>query len=61
VLGEGSTDSNVPMGLSVPAITIDGGGSGHLSHSLNETFDPRDSWKGTQRAFLLCLALAELP
>jgi acetylornithine deacetylase/succinyl-diaminopimelate desuccinylase-like protein len=60
-LGEGSTDSNVPMGLGVPAITIDGGGSGHRSHSLNETFDPRDSWKGTQRAFLLCLALAELP
>ena len=25
---QGSTDSNVPMGLGIPAITIDGGGDG---------------------------------
>jgi len=59
-LQEGSTDANVPMGLNVPAVTIDGGGSGQLAHSLDETFDTKDSWKGTQRAFLLCLALADL-
>ncbi len=29
VLREGSTDSNVPMNLKIPAITISGGGSGH--------------------------------
>ena len=29
VLREGSTDSNVPMNLNIPAITISGGGNGH--------------------------------
>jgi tripeptide aminopeptidase len=57
-LGEGSTDANVPMNLGIPAITIGGGGEGTGAHSLNETFDSHDSWKGTQRALLLALALA---
>ena len=39
VLREGSTDSNVPMNLKIPAITISGGGAGTGAHSLNETFD----------------------
>jgi acetylornithine deacetylase/succinyl-diaminopimelate desuccinylase-like protein len=58
-LGEGSTDSNVPMNLGIPAITIGGGGSGSGAHSLNETYNTTDSWKGTQRALLLVLTLAE--
>ena len=58
VLREGSTDSNVPMNLGIPAITISGGGSGSGAHSLNETFNAKDSWRGTQRALLLALALA---
>lgn len=58
VLREGSTDSNVPMNLHIPAITISGGGSGAGAHSLNEVFDTTDSWKGTQRALLLAIALA---
>jgi acetylornithine deacetylase/succinyl-diaminopimelate desuccinylase-like protein len=57
-LREGSTDSNVPMNLKIPAITISGGGAGTGAHSLNETFDSRDSWRGTQRALLLAIALA---
>ena len=57
-LGESSTDANVPMNLGIPAITIGGGGSGSGAHSLNESFDTHDSWKGTQRALLLTLALA---
>ncbi len=57
-LDEGSTDANVPMSLGIPAITIDGGGRGTGAHSLGETFDPRDSWQGTQRALLLTIALA---
>ena len=57
-LGEGSTDSNVPMNLGIPAITIGGGGIGSGAHSLNETFEARDSWRGTQRALLLAIALA---
>ena len=58
VLREGSTDANVPMNLGIPAITISGGGAGTGAHSLNETFDTRDSWKGTERALLLAVALA---
>jgi tripeptide aminopeptidase len=58
VLHEGSTDANVPMSLGIPAITISGGGVGTGAHSLNETFDTKDSWKGTQRAILLVTALA---
>jgi acetylornithine deacetylase/succinyl-diaminopimelate desuccinylase-like protein len=58
VLREGSTDSNVPMNLGIPAITISGGGMGTGAHSLNEAFDATDSWKGTERAILLVTALA---
>jgi len=58
VLREGSTDSNVPMNLHIPAVTISGGGGGKGAHSLNEVFDTTDSWQGTQRAILLAVALA---
>jgi acetylornithine deacetylase/succinyl-diaminopimelate desuccinylase-like protein len=58
-LDPGSTDSNVPMWLGVPAVTIDGGGSGGGAHSLGESFDSTDSWKGTQRALLLAIALTQ--
>jgi tripeptide aminopeptidase len=57
-LGEGSTDSNVPMNRNIPAITIGGGGMGTGAHGSDETFDTTDSWKGTQRAVLLSIALA---
>ena len=57
-LGEGSTDANVPMELKIPAITVGSGGVGRGAHSLNESFDSRDSWKGTQRAILLTVSLA---
>lgn len=57
-LREGSTDSNVPMNLHIPAITISGGGRGTGAHSLGESFDTTDSWQGTQRAVLLAIALA---
>jgi tripeptide aminopeptidase len=58
VLREGSTDSNVPMNLGIPAVTISGGGKGTGAHSLGETFDATDSWIGTQRALLLAISLA---
>jgi hypothetical protein len=58
-LDEGSTDSNVAMGLNIPAITIDGGGRGTGAHALGETFDTTNSWQGTQRATLLAIALAQ--
>ena len=57
-LDEGSTDSNLAMSLGVPAITVDGGGKATGTHSTDETFDSTNSWQGTQRAFLLAIALA---
>ena len=58
-LGEGSTDSNVPMSRKIPAITIGGGGASADSHAPQESFDTTDSWKGTQNAVLLSIALAQ--
>jgi hypothetical protein len=46
------------MNLGIPALTIGGGGQGTGAHSLNEAFDTTDSWRGTQRALLLAVALA---
>lgn len=58
-IDEGSTDSNIAISLGVPAVTIDGGGEGTGAHSLAETFDATGSWRGTARAFLLAVALAQ--
>jgi len=58
-LDEGSTDANTPMSLGIPAIAVDAGGNGTGAHALEETFDTAESWKGTQRALLLAIALAE--
>ncbi len=58
MLHEGSTDANVPMNMGIPGITIGGGGSGSGAHSLDETFNTKNSWDGTQRALLLAVALA---
>jgi acetylornithine deacetylase/succinyl-diaminopimelate desuccinylase-like protein len=54
-----STDANIPMSLGVPAITIDGGGSGSGAHSLSEAYDdgPR-GYLGPQWAMLIVSALA---
>ncbi len=58
-LRESSTDSNFPMSLGIPAITVGGGGSNPNSHALDESFDTTDGWKGTQRAVLLAITLSE--
>ena len=57
-LSNGSTDSNIPMSLGVPAITIGGGGMGSGAHALQEAFDSTDSHLGPQAALLLVVALA---
>lgn len=56
-LGASSTDSNVPMSLNIPAITISGGGKGKGAHSLDESFDTTESYLGTQRALLIVLGI----
>jgi len=58
-LTSGSTDSNLPMSLGIPAITIDGGGEGRGSHSLAEQYDDGErGWLGPQWAALLVMSLA---
>jgi acetylornithine deacetylase/succinyl-diaminopimelate desuccinylase-like protein len=59
-LGASSTDSNIPISLGVPAITIDGGGVGRGAHSLDESFDTTMSHVGTQRALLIVLGVVGL-
>jgi di/tripeptidase len=58
-LSESSTDSNLPMSLHIPAITIGGGGRGAGVHATTESFDATDAWRGTERALLLTIALAQ--
>lgn len=55
--GPSSTDSNLPISLDIPAVTIGGGGNGEGSHSLDESYDPTDAYQGPQRAFLAILSL----
>lgn len=58
-VSSGSTDANLPMSLNIPAIAIDGGGAGRGVHTVGEAFDTTESWKGTERAVLLTLALTQ--
>ena len=59
-LGRSSTDSNIPISLGIPAITIGGGGVGGNAHSLAEHFINRDGPLGIQRAMLILVAQAGL-
>jgi acetylornithine deacetylase/succinyl-diaminopimelate desuccinylase-like protein len=52
-----STDSNLPISLKIPAITINGGGKGSNSHSPSESYDPTHAYLGPQRIFLTILGL----
>jgi tripeptide aminopeptidase len=52
-----SSDSNVPMHLGIPAITIGGGGLDKGAHSLDETDDVTDSYKGPENALLIVLTI----
>ena len=54
-----STDANVPIGLGIPALTIDGGGKGEGAHSPDEWYeDGERGWLGPQWAALLAVTLA---
>ena len=57
--GASSTDANIPISLGIPAITIDGGGHGEGSHSLEEWYDDGpNGWLGPQWAALIVATLA---
>ena len=60
VLERASTDSNVPIGLGIPAITLGAGGTSGNPHTLDEWYDPRDRHLGLRRALLVMLGLAKL-
>jgi acetylornithine deacetylase/succinyl-diaminopimelate desuccinylase-like protein len=52
-----STDSNLPISLGIPAVTLGGGGKEDNNHSPSEWFDPTDAYLGPQRVFLAILGL----
>ena len=54
----GSTDSNVPIALGLPAITIGRGGDGGKNHSLDEWWLNKDGYKAIHLALLVLLAEA---
>lgn len=60
ILAGASTDSNQPMSLGIPAVTIGGGGEGGNWHSVNEWYKPVDGYLGPQRALLAVLLLQGL-
>jgi tripeptide aminopeptidase len=57
-----STDANIPISLGIPAITIDRGGMGGRSHSLDEWVDVSqpETVKGIRVVLTTVLALAGL-
>ena len=56
-LDQSSTDSNLPISLGIPAITLGAGGASGASHTLAEWYDPRDRDRGLKRGLLVVLGL----
>jgi acetylornithine deacetylase/succinyl-diaminopimelate desuccinylase-like protein len=56
-----STDSNVPISLGIPAITMGGGGKSDNAHSLSEWYEPANAWKGPQAVLLTVLQFDSQP
>lgn len=59
-LTRGSTDSNIPISLGVPAITIGRGGRGGNAHSLDEWWVNEEGHKAIQLALLILVSEAGL-
>ena len=59
-LDQASTDSNVPISLGLPAITLGAGGTSGSSHTIDEWYDPRDRESGLKRALLVILGLVKV-
>lgn len=57
-IGAASTDSNIPISLGIPAITVGWGGKGGGEHTIHEWYEHVESWKGPQRDLLLLLGLS---
>jgi hypothetical protein len=52
-----STDSNLPMSLGIPAITVSSAGTGGANHAPGEWYTPSNNWYGPQNIAVLALAL----
>ena len=59
-LDQSSTDSNMPISLGIPAVTLGAGGTSGCSHTLDEWYDPRDRDKGLKRGLLVILGMTGL-
>jgi acetylornithine deacetylase/succinyl-diaminopimelate desuccinylase-like protein len=59
-LDRSSTDSNIPISLGVPAVTLGAGGSSANTHTLDEWYDPRGRDRGLKRALLVALGFVDL-
>jgi tripeptide aminopeptidase len=58
-LGEpSSTDSNYPMSLGIPSVTIGLGGEFGGAHTLEEWHDPKAAHLGVQKSFMTVLGLS---
>ncbi len=56
-LDQASTDSNVPISLGIPAITLGAGGASGNAHTTDEWYDPRGREVGLKRALLVVLGM----
>jgi acetylornithine deacetylase/succinyl-diaminopimelate desuccinylase-like protein len=56
----GSTDSNIPISLGIPAVTLDSGGSGGRAHALDEwiSIEKSSSVRGINLVMTTLLALS---
>jgi len=59
-LEQASTDSNLPISLGIPAITLGAGGTSGNSHTLDEWYDPSGRDLGLKRALLVLLGAVGL-
>jgi tripeptide aminopeptidase len=59
-LDRSSTDSNLPISLGVPAITLGAGGTSANSHTPDEWYDPRGRAAALKRALLVILGTVGL-
>jgi acetylornithine deacetylase/succinyl-diaminopimelate desuccinylase-like protein len=55
-----STDSNLPISLGIPAVTLGSGGIGGGSHGPGEWYSPVNAWLGPQSQLLTIVSLVGL-
>jgi acetylornithine deacetylase/succinyl-diaminopimelate desuccinylase-like protein len=55
-----STDSNIAISRSLPAVTLGAGGTSGNTHTLDEWYDPRGRDLGLKRALLVALGVVGL-